>query len=145
MHEIAKKCPDRKTKCMGHVYFAMLPDLTYPGICCRLTNTNRRSSTLLLSTRTNVRGAVGQIVGRDGQGRHLGGRGADPTILRLGKSIFDERKADSAIAAAGERSRDGRGPVGGLQFLHPSRGDHQVMYRGREIKTGTQGRSEQPN
>ena len=91
--KLQKKCPDRKTKYMGHVYFAMSPDLTYPGICCRLTNTNRRSSTLLLSTRMNVRGAVGQIVGRDGQGRHLGGRGADPTILRLGKSIFDERKA----------------------------------------------------
>ena len=97
--KLQKKCPDRKTKYMGHVYFAMLPDLTYPGICCRLTNTNRRSSTLLLSTRMNVRGAVGQIVGRDGQGRHLGGHGADPTILRLGKSILDERKAKKEKAA----------------------------------------------
>ena len=52
--------------------------------------------------------------------------------------------SDSAIAAAGERSVDGRDHVGGLQFIHPSRGDHQDVYRGREIKTGTQDRSDEP-
>ena len=64
---------------------------------------------------------------------------ADPTILRLGKKHIRQAKteegkgcthqsaghdaSDGAIAAAGERSEDGRGPVGRLQFLCVARCD----------------------
>ena len=68
---------------------------------------------------------------------------ADPTILRLGKNIFDERKcckhqsavrdaSDGAIAAAGERGRDGRGPVGHLKLGWKMRSLRCVWRTGRQ-------------
>ena len=89
-----------------------------------------------------ARDAIFEVVAQT-QRFSVWGKAYSTSERRRGKRLHDT--SDSVIAAAGERSGDGRCPVGGLQFLHPSRGDHQDVYRGREIKTGTQGRSEQPN